>query len=256
VLAVLGAAHLEALMPEVLACCSSRSPFVREGSLTLFRFLPHTLAAAFQPYLHQVRGPARSKAAGPLALLWPLLRTPGSGVAAFDAVPQGASGGGSGPLPWCAGAAVALLQSPPRPLPHTHPHPHTHPKTKTKTKPHPAHRAQALPLILDGLSDESEGVRDAALAAGRTLVEQYAQVRRVQGRGGGAPPPPPHLLGVLNAVWRCMPARLHAPRPLHLPQRRCLPAPKWRRHGLAVCCWGRCWGRRPRVSRHSCACCV
>lgn len=79
-------AHLEALLPEVLASCSSRSPFVREGSLTLFRFVPHTLQAAFQPYLHQ-----------------------------------------------------------------------------------------ALPLILDGLSDESEGVRDAALAAGRTFVELYAQ---------------------------------------------------------------------------------
>lgn len=31
-----------------------------------------------------------------------------------------------------------------------------------------------LPAILDGLSDEAEGVRDAALAAGRILVDNYA----------------------------------------------------------------------------------
>ena len=31
-----------------------------------------------------------------------------------------------------------------------------------------------LPPILDGLADESEGVRQAALAAGRTLVDLYA----------------------------------------------------------------------------------
>ena len=32
-----------------------------------------------------------------------------------------------------------------------------------------------LPAILDGLADESEGVRDAALQAGRTAVELFAQ---------------------------------------------------------------------------------
>ena len=32
-----------------------------------------------------------------------------------------------------------------------------------------------LPAILSGLADESEGVRNAALAAGRTFVEFYAQ---------------------------------------------------------------------------------
>ena len=31
-----------------------------------------------------------------------------------------------------------------------------------------------LPPILNGLADESEGVRQAALAAGRTLVDLYA----------------------------------------------------------------------------------
>ena len=39
-----------------------------------------------------------------------------------------------------------------------------------------AHLGEVLPAILDGLADEAEGVRDAALAAGRTAVELYAQV--------------------------------------------------------------------------------
>ncbi len=34
---------------------------------------------------------------------------------------------------------------------------------------------EVLPAILDGLADEAEGVRDAALAAGRTFVELYAR---------------------------------------------------------------------------------
>lgn len=38
------------------------------------------------------------------------------------------------------------------------------------------HLGTVLPAILDGLADEAEGVRDAALAAGRTAVELYAQV--------------------------------------------------------------------------------
>lgn len=38
------------------------------------------------------------------------------------------------------------------------------------------HLGEVLPVILDGLADEAEGVRDAALAAGRTAVELYAQV--------------------------------------------------------------------------------
>lgn len=33
---------------------------------------------------------------------------------------------------------------------------------------------QVLTCILDGLADEAEGVRDAALAAGRIAVELYA----------------------------------------------------------------------------------
>ena len=36
------------------------------------------------------------------------------------------------------------------------------------------HLGRVLPCVLDGLSDEGEGVRDAALAAGRTIVDHYA----------------------------------------------------------------------------------
>ncbi len=36
------------------------------------------------------------------------------------------------------------------------------------------HLGEVLPAILDGLADESEGVRDAALQAGRTAVELFA----------------------------------------------------------------------------------
>ena len=48
VLAVLGSAHLEALLPEVLDYSKSKSPYVREGGLTLFKFLPVTMHTAFQ----------------------------------------------------------------------------------------------------------------------------------------------------------------------------------------------------------------
>ncbi|GLC46160.1 hypothetical protein PLESTB_001196200 [Pleodorina starrii] len=37
------------------------------------------------------------------------------------------------------------------------------------------HLPRVLPAILDGLSDEAEGVRDAALGAGRILVDHYAR---------------------------------------------------------------------------------
>jgi len=52
-----------------------------------------------------------------------------------------------------------------------------------------------LPAILDGLADESEGVRDAALSAGRTAVELFAQTSL------------PLLLpaveaGIINDNWR------------------------------------------------------
>ncbi|GBF89654.1 hypothetical protein Rsub_02372, partial [Raphidocelis subcapitata] len=85
-LAVLGEGHLSELLPEMLASARARNAFVREGHLTLFRYLPLTMEAAFQRHLGEV-----------------------------------------------------------------------------------------LPAILDGLSDEAEGVRDAALAAARAFVEIYAR---------------------------------------------------------------------------------
>lgn len=57
------------------------------------------------------------------------------------------------------------------------------------------HLQEVLPSILDGLADEAEGVRDAALAAGRTFVDLYAETAL------------PLLLpavedGILNDNWR------------------------------------------------------
>ena len=51
VVAVLGPAHLQALLPNVLAACVSRNSYVREGHLTLFKFLPLATPDAFQ--VHQ-----------------------------------------------------------------------------------------------------------------------------------------------------------------------------------------------------------
>jgi len=48
VLAVLGRSHVDALLPELLSACSSPMPFVREGNLTLFRFLPQAIPDMFQ----------------------------------------------------------------------------------------------------------------------------------------------------------------------------------------------------------------
>ena len=48
VVAVLGPAHLDALLPNVLAACVSRNAYVREGHLTLFKFLPLAIPDAFQ----------------------------------------------------------------------------------------------------------------------------------------------------------------------------------------------------------------
>ena len=54
VLAVLGVTHVEALLPDVISGCSSSRPAVRDGHLTLMRFLPATLGAAFEPFLPTV----------------------------------------------------------------------------------------------------------------------------------------------------------------------------------------------------------
>ena len=48
VLAVLGPAHVEALLPDIVAGTKSKSPFVREGHLTLFKFLPLAIPSNFQ----------------------------------------------------------------------------------------------------------------------------------------------------------------------------------------------------------------
>ena len=51
VIAALGTAHLESLLPEVLRNCASPRAAVRDGNMRLFVYLPAALGAAFQPYL-------------------------------------------------------------------------------------------------------------------------------------------------------------------------------------------------------------
>ncbi|KAL4419436.1 hypothetical protein ABPG77_006363, partial [Micractinium sp. CCAP 211/92] len=86
VLAVQGAGQVAELLPDILAGCRARNAAVREGHLTLFRYLPMCMPEEFVEHLPQV-----------------------------------------------------------------------------------------LSCILDGLADEAEGVRDAALSAGRIAVELYAE---------------------------------------------------------------------------------
>ncbi|KAG0555734.1 hypothetical protein KC19_11G000200 [Ceratodon purpureus] len=85
VLAAMGTDYFESLLPDIITNCSHQRPAVREGYLTLFKYLPVALGPVFQKYLQKV-----------------------------------------------------------------------------------------LPAILDGLADENESVRDAALSAGHILVEHYA----------------------------------------------------------------------------------
>ncbi|XP_056168131.1 protein ILITYHIA isoform X1 [Syzygium oleosum] len=85
VLAALGMAYFETLLPDIIRNCSHQKASVRDGYLTLFKYFPRSLGVQFQNYLPQV-----------------------------------------------------------------------------------------LPAILDGLADENESVRDAALGAGHVLVEHYA----------------------------------------------------------------------------------
>lgn len=85
VLAALGTEYFEHLLPDIIRNCSHQRASVRDGYLTLFKYLPRSLGVQFQNYLQQV-----------------------------------------------------------------------------------------LPAILDGLADENESVRDAALSAGHVLVEHYA----------------------------------------------------------------------------------
>ncbi|KAG7021005.1 Protein ILITYHIA [Cucurbita argyrosperma subsp. argyrosperma] len=85
VLAALGIEYFDLVLPDIIKNCSHQRAPVRDGYLTLFKYLPRSLGVQFQNYLQQV-----------------------------------------------------------------------------------------LPAILDGLADENESVRDAALGAGHVLVEHYA----------------------------------------------------------------------------------
>ncbi|KAK9201149.1 hypothetical protein WN944_016350 [Citrus x changshan-huyou] len=85
VLAALGTVYFEHILPDIIRNCSHQRASVRDGYLTLFKYLPRSLGVQFQNYLQLV-----------------------------------------------------------------------------------------LPAILDGLADENESVRDAALGAGHVLVEHYA----------------------------------------------------------------------------------
>lgn len=85
VVAALGTEYFEHLLPDIIRNCSHQRAPVRDGYLTLFKYLPRSLGVQFQNYLQQV-----------------------------------------------------------------------------------------LPAILDGLADENESVREAALGAGHILVEHYA----------------------------------------------------------------------------------
>jgi HEAT repeat protein len=85
VLAALGKDYFDQILPDIIRNCSHQKASVRDGHLTLFRYLPRSLGGVFQNYLQIV-----------------------------------------------------------------------------------------LPAILDGLADENESVRDAALSAGHVFVEHYA----------------------------------------------------------------------------------
>uniref|UniRef100_A0A803L554 TOG domain-containing protein n=1 Tax=Chenopodium quinoa TaxID=63459 RepID=A0A803L554_CHEQI len=85
VLSALGIEYFEHILPDIIRNSAHQKGYVREGYLTVFKFLPRSLGVQFQNYLQQV-----------------------------------------------------------------------------------------LPAILDGLADENESVRDAALSAGHVLVEHYA----------------------------------------------------------------------------------
>lgn len=85
VFSALGTEYFEHILPDIIRNCSHQKATVRDGYLTLFKYLPRSLGVQFQNYLQQV-----------------------------------------------------------------------------------------LPAILDGLADENESVREAALSAGHVLVEHYA----------------------------------------------------------------------------------
>ncbi|RVX11358.1 Protein ILITYHIA [Vitis vinifera] len=118
VLAALGTEYFEHLLPDIIRNCSHQRASVRDGYLTLFKYLPRSLGLQFQNYLQQV-----------------------------------------------------------------------------------------LPAILDGLADENESVRDAALSAGHVLVEHYATTYMLLSCSSDANMSLPLLLpavedGIFNDNWR------------------------------------------------------
>ena len=54
IIAVKGATYLDQILPEILASCDSKSAATREGSLTLFKYLPHCMTDDFQKILPEV----------------------------------------------------------------------------------------------------------------------------------------------------------------------------------------------------------
>ena len=134
VLAVLGRSTVDALLPELLAACSSPMPFVREGNLTLFRFLPQAI-----PDMFQVPNTAS-------LYTYSLLVSQVKVCCLSSCLSLVSKTFCSHPVQHCR-LTGAWLQD---------------------------HLGEVLPAILDGLADESEGVRDAALQAGRTAVELFA----------------------------------------------------------------------------------
>lgn len=123
---------------------------------------------------------------------------------------------------------------PSTPPPHWHQasHSHTHPSPHRLNRYLPltmeaafqSHLSEVLPAILDGLSDEAEGVRDAALAAARAFVEIYAR-RCACGLCRAACPPQGALPMLANCAAGCSgcsrqpatPAQPHSCLPLLLP---------------------------------------
>ena len=97
------------------------------------------------------------------------------------------------------------------------------------------HLGEILPAVLDGLADEAEGVRDAALAAGRTAVELFASTSL------------PLLLpaveaGILSDNWRIRQSSVELLGDL-LFKVRVAPGRKSARHACSrlLACQSPCW---------------
>jgi HEAT repeat protein len=54
IVAVRGGTYLEEILPDIFAGCDSKSAATREGSITLFKYLPHCMTDEFQKILPQV----------------------------------------------------------------------------------------------------------------------------------------------------------------------------------------------------------